>query len=144
MTLQTVRRCLEKDFTSSSAAAADTARLAATAAIATSRCRQHLGLEGIDRDRAVSVGQMAAACEALIDLGEDEIGDATGEDAAARRRLRGHIVRVVGARRGVFDGVTDEGEVAIPWNWAEEEEGGARERRGESTAETRSSSPFYF
>lgn len=129
MTLQTVRQCLEKNFASSAAAVTDTAHFAAAAAIATTRCRQSLGLEAIDRTRVVSVGQMAAACEALVSLAKGENGDVLGEATAARRRLRGHCVRVVGARRGVFDGVTEDGEVAIPWNWAEE---GGQERRGAS------------
>ena len=128
--------CLERDFANSSAVAAESARLAATAATTANHCRRSLGLDAIDRARAVSSAQMIIACEALTRLGESDSERMQPDVIAARRRLRGHCVRVVGTRLGVFDGLTEDGEIAIPWNWAGEGAGKASEERG-------SSSPFH-
>lgn len=120
MTLGTLLQCLGRDFAGSSTIITESARLAATADAIAARCRQSLGLEAIDRARAVSVAQMVTACTALLRLIEDGSRGREAEAVAARRRLRGHYVRVVGTRLGVFDGVTEDGEIAIPWNWAGE------------------------
>lgn len=65
---------------------------------------------------------MKAACDALIEICDVRNGEALeGEVAAAvaaRRRLRGHCVRIVGARLDALDGLTEDGEIAIPWDWA--------------------------
>lgn len=126
MTLQTLQECLAKDFATSSAIAANSAQLAAAVQAASTRCRQCLGLGNIDRGRAVSLAQMVAACDALVRFSETESGDMESEAVDARRRLRGQFVRVVATRLGVFDGVTEDGEIAVPWNWAEEEERSGR------------------
>lgn len=127
MTLKTLRQCLERDFAKASSITVDSARLAATASEMASRCRQSLGLEAIVRSRRVTFPQMISACQALMRVSQDDSSGSGGEAfaaaAAVRRRLRGHCVRVVGARVGVDDGVTEEGEIAIPWNCAEDEEG---------------------
>lgn len=120
MPLGILRHCLGRDFASSSAVAAESARLAAAAATAADRCRRSLGLDNIERARTVSFAQMGVACEALTRLGESDSEGMEPDVVAARRRLRGHCVRVVGSRLGVFDGLTEDGEIAIPWNWAGE------------------------
>lgn len=138
MTLETMRRCLQRDLARSSAAAAANLSLAEAAASAAGTCRRLLGLEAVDRARhAVSLQQMIVACEALVEFGERaDSGSLRAEAVAARRRLRGHRVRIVGSRVGVCDGVNDDGEILVAWNWAEDEQGkGGGEGR-------RSSSPF--
>ncbi|CAM9285288.1 unnamed protein product [Ectocarpus fasciculatus] len=138
MTLKTLRRCLGRDLESSSAATAEYLKLAVAEAATAERCRQSLGLEAIKRSRhAVGNSEMVVACEALVRFSERAKNGggelrAEKEAVAARRRLRGHCVRVVGSRVGVCDGVTDDGEIVLPWNWWEEEDG----------EERRSSSPF--
>lgn len=136
MALGTLKHCLGRDFASSSAVAAESARLAAAAATTANKCRRSLGLDSIDRARAVSFAQMAVACSALARLGESDSEGMEPDVVAARRRLRGHCVRVVGTRLGVFDGLTEDGEIAIPWNWAGEGARGASEEGG-------TSSPFH-
>ncbi|CAM9527288.1 unnamed protein product [Ectocarpus sp. 4 AP-2014] len=131
MTLKTLRRCLGKDSDSSSAATAEYLKLAVAEAATAERCRQSLGLESIKRSHhAVGNSEMVMACEALVRFSEraKSGGDlrAEKEAVAARRRLRGHCVRVVGSRVGVCDGVTEDGEIVLPWNWWEEEDGEER------------------
>lgn len=152
MTLGTLWRCLERDFASSSALTAESIQLAAAAAATAERCRQSLGLEAIVRaSHAVSLSQMKIACDALAKFSEgrpageeDGLGRGTGEfednkeAVAARRRLRGHRVRVVGSRVGVCDGLTEDGEIAIPWNWAV----GEGREAGDEWQSSSSSSPF--
>lgn len=156
MTLGTLWRCLGQDLASSSVVTAESLQLAATAAKTAERCKQSLGLEAIVRaSHAVSLSQMKIACDALASFtaegrgpaDEDDEGSGRGEfhnnreeAVAARRRLRGHRVRVVGSRVGVCDGLTEDGEIAIPWNWAVGEgEGAGAEWQSSSSA---SSSPF--
>lgn len=133
MTLGTLLRCLGRDFASSSAVTAESLQLVATAAATADRCRQSLGLEAIVRaSHAVSLSQMKIACDALENFSAGRPADEENragrggfennqEAVAARRRLRGHRVRVVGSRVGVCDGLTEDGEIAIPWNWAGDE-----------------------
>ncbi|CAM9549428.1 unnamed protein product, partial [Hapterophycus canaliculatus] len=124
MSLRTLRRCLGRDLATASAATAESLRLAAVAAATAKLCRQSLGLEDIERSRHATptFSQMLVACEALIRFSESaKSGDLEAEALAARRRLRGHSVRVVGSSRvGVSDGVTEDGEIVIRWDWAEE------------------------
>lgn len=119
ITPTTLWRCLGRDYTTASSVAEGSARLAAVVDVTAARCRQSLGLEAIHQARAVSFSQMKAACDALIEICgvsnrrglEDEVG-------AARRRLRGHCVRIVTGRLDALDGLTEEGEIAVPWDWA--------------------------
>ncbi|CAM9710449.1 unnamed protein product [Scytosiphon promiscuus] len=126
MSLCTLRRCLGRDLASASAATAESLRLAAMASATADLCRHSLGLEDIDRARQATPthSQMVIACEALIRFSERaKSGDLEAEALAARRRLRGHSVRVVGSSRvGVSDGVTEDGEIVVRWDWAEEAE----------------------
>eukprot|EP00903_Cladosiphon_okamuranus_P015929 g14714.t1 len=125
MTLESLQRCLDGNLASSSAAAANNLHLADAAAATARSCRRSLCLEAVERaPHAVSLPQMITACEALVKFGEraDE-GSLGAEAVAARRRLRGHSVRIVGSRVGVCDGVNEDGEILVAWNWAEEEQG---------------------
>lgn len=126
MTLETLRRCLHRDLAVSSAAAAESLELAEAAAAMARSCRRSLGLEAVGRARhAVSLPQMIAACEALVEFGDRADSGSLGEEAvAARRRLRGHCLRIVRSRVGVCDGVNDDGEILVAWNWAEGDEQG--------------------
>lgn len=156
MTLGTLWRCLGRDLASSSAVTAESLQLAAAAAKTAERCRQSLGLEAIVRaSHAVSLSQMNIACDALASfaaegghtdeedegLGRGEFQSSKEEAVAARRRLRGHRVRVVGSRVGVCDGLTEDGEIAIPWNWAVGE-GEGTGAEWQSSSSSASSSPF--
>ena len=120
MTLATLWQCLGRDSSKASSVATESARLAVAASVTATRCRQLLGLAAIQRDRAVNFAQMEAACEALVRICEVRNGGEvkTKAAAAARMRLRGHFVRVVGARACAVDGVTEDGEIAVPWDWA--------------------------
>ena len=141
MALHTIRRCLSRDLASSSAVAAESSRLAsAAAAAATKRCRQTLGLDTVERTRAVSFAQMEIACSALTRLGESDSEAMEPDVVAARRRLRGHCVKIVRTRLGVFDGLTEDGEIAIPWNWAGEGKTGAE---GEASEQQWGSSSHF-
>lgn len=127
MSLRTLRRCLGRDLAAAAAATDESLRLAAIAAATADLCRHSLGLQDIGRSRHASPthSQMVVACEALIRFSERaKNGDLEAEEAlAARRRLRGHSVRVVGSSRvGVSDGVTEDGDIVVRWDWAEEEE----------------------
>lgn len=145
MTLETLRRCLHRDLASSSAAAAENLRLAEAASTTARSCRRSLGLEAVDRaHHTVSLEQMIAACEALVKFGERADSGSLGAEAvAARRRLRGHCVRIVGSRVGVSDGVNDDGEVILAWNWAEDEDEDEGQRKGGGGDGLRSSSLFF-
>lgn len=151
MTLATVWKCLGQDYSSASAVSAESRKLAVTAETAAKRCRETLGLESIDRAPGVSFAQMVAACDGLRDFceGRGKGGDGrdtspgsdqTGEEAAAlRNRLRGHCVMIIGKRHGAIDGVTEDGEIAIRWDyWA----GGQSWEEGRGTDSHHSSSPF--
>lgn len=139
--LGTLRRCLERDLASSAAATAESAALAAAAERTADRCRRSLGLEGVGRaPRAVSLSQMLAACEALAEFGERaDGGDLGAEAVATRRRLRGHCLMVVGERVGVCDGLTEDGEIVVPWNW----NSSADEEKGNWGGERQSPAPFF-
>lgn len=139
MTLESLRRCLHRDLASSSAAAAKNLHLADAAAATARSCRSSLCLEAVDRaPHAVTLPQMITACEALIKFGERaDSGSLGAEAAAARRRLRGHCIRIVGSRVGVCDGVNEDGEILVAWNWAEEQE------QEQGRGRLRSSSLFY-
>lgn len=119
MTPTTLWRCLGHDHTTALSVAARSARLAAVVDVTAARCRQSLGLEAIHQARSVSFSQMKTACDALIEICGVSNGRGLGDEVgAARRRLRGHCVRIVGGRLDALDGLTEEGEIAIPWNWA--------------------------
>ncbi len=144
MRLGTLRRCLERDLASSAAAAAESAALAAAAERTADRCRRALGLEGVGRaPRAVSLSQMLAACEALAEFGERAHGGDLGAEAVAtRRRLRGHCVMVVGERAGVCDGITEDGQIVVPWNWNSAAAAEEEETKGSWGGERQSPAPF--
>lgn len=150
MTLATVWKCLSRDFAHASAVSAESKIQAVAATRAAKHCRERLGLDSIDSAPGVTFAQMATACECLTaDLYGEEgnadddrmgmgksrwsrgggrgaaEGDMAATASAVRRRLRGHSVKIVGERHGSVDGVTEDGEIAIRWNYWE---GGRRGR----------------
>lgn len=143
MSLEALRHCLHRDLASSSAATAKNRDLAEAAAATARSCRRTMGLEAVRRARhAVSLPQMIVACEALVKFGERADSGSLGAEAvAARQRLRGHCVRIVGSRVGVCDGVNEDGEILVAWNWAQED--GEQRGGGCGVDGLRSSSPFY-
>lgn len=153
MALATVWRCLDRDFAHSSAVSTESQRLAEAASRAAKRCREHLGLESIDRAAGVTLAQMVVACEALASAlcpdtgggGGGGAGGAVGAAAAAtvRRRLRGHCVVIVGERHGDVDGVTENGEIAIRWDYWEVGAGGGG-WGGNASGSGIDESPFSF
>lgn len=118
MTLAKLSLCLGRNYLNSSAAATESSKLATAVTETAARCRLSLGLESIDRANAVSLVQMVSACEALVRFSEDSSANMEADAVAARRRLRGHCVRVVRPQLGGFDGLTEDGEISIPWDWA--------------------------
>lgn len=126
------------------AASKASAGVALRAAAAAARCRDRLELEAIDRARGVGYAQMAAACEALAQEGRGGTGRGGRSGwGAARERLRGHAVLIVGEHHGAVDGVTEDGEVVVPWDWACASSGGSgRDHRGGCGSEGGSFSAF--
>lgn len=126
MTLLAVWRCLNQEVPRSRAVVSEYAELRAEALAAAKRCQELLCLEALDRARGVGFAQMTAACKALSDersfmSASPPCGGRKRASSAfyfARERLRGHSVLIVGERHEALDGVTEDGDIAILWDWA--------------------------
>lgn len=129
MTLATVWRSLNNDFQTSLEVFSESSRLASLASAAAERCRELLALEAIGRARGVGFAQMAMACESIS--GESRIWRTSPPAfAAAQERLRGQSVMIVAERHRAVDGVTEDGDIAIRWNWAQGKAEAGMEDRG--------------